>query len=513
MNIKNKFYRFGISCCAVYLLLVSGSAGALAEQSDGFFVKDNPGALVTLKDVGIRLPGDTGEITFYGKNQTRLYVWDYFASVTDNDYAHAANKLLLGTKWSNEWFDAHAAFQYTEVQFLPSGVSAGAGTGSLYRVNGDGTNDPHGTYLKYLSLDVKDIWDIGLTGSVGRFDYSNAGNYQSSSKKIEWVKSKRVSERVLGGFGWSEFERSFDGVKLNEDMENLHLSFAAFSPTQGGFEERAGRGIDGIDVLATEVTLKENPLIPNSELQFFYYHYDDSRLISTASVRRDNTGRSIGALSEQNITMDFFGGHLIGTVDAGPGQFDYLLWGGYQSGEWYELDHQAYTFVAEAGYQFKDLPWTPWIRGGYNVGSGDNDPSDGDHETFFQMLPTARLYSWSLLYNMMNTEDTFLMLILKPFKNVVVRSDIHWVSLDESADRWYLGSGPTSLNNIGGYASRASSGNDLGTLFDVGVWWNINPDVIISAYYGYFSGEEVVENFFTTQKHNNFAYMDLTVKF
>lgn len=497
----------------VGLLTAAYSRDSFAEQADGFFIKENAGVLTTLKDIGIHLPGDLGDVSFYGSNRTRAYLWDYFSSSTDNDYMHAANRLTLGTKWQNEWFGVHTAFQYTELQFLPSGISAGAGTGSLYRANGDGTNDPHGTYLKYLSLDVNDVFDIGLTGSVGRFDYANAGNYKSSSKKIQWVKSKRVSERVLGGFGWSEFERSFDGAKLNQEAENYHLSVATFSPTQGGFEERSGRGIDAIDVVATEFTLKKNPLISNSELQFFHYHYDDSRLITDGTARRDNTGRSIAAFDEQNILMDFMGGHVIGTIDAGPGQFDYLLWGGYEFGEWFELDHQAYSWVAEVGYQFNDLPWTPWIRAGYNMGSGDDNPGDGDHETFFQMLPTARLYSSSLLYNMMNNEDAFLMLILKPCKSVTLRSDIHWVGLNADADRWYLGAGPTSLNNAGGYATRSSSGDELGTLLDIGVWWNVNSDVTLSAYYGHFFGGEVVENFYTTDTDTDFAYIDVTVNF
>jgi len=45
--------------------------------------------------------------------------------------------------------------------------------------------------------------------------------------------------------------------------------------------------------------------------------------------------------------------------------------------------------MAEAGWQApaKTL-WKPWFRAGVAYGSGDNDPKDGKHGTFFQILPT-----------------------------------------------------------------------------------------------------------------------------
>jgi len=44
----------------------------------------------------------------------------------------------------------------------------------------------------------------------------------------------------------------------------------------------------------------------------------------------------------------------------------------------------------EGGYQPKILPaLKPWLRGGYYYGSGDGNPNDNRHGTFFQILPTA----------------------------------------------------------------------------------------------------------------------------
>ena len=45
----------------------------------------------------------------------------------------------------------------------------------------------------------------------------------------------------------------------------------------------------------------------------------------------------------------------------------------------------------EGGFQPRILRrLKPWLRAGYYYGTGDNNPSDNKHGTFFQILPTAR---------------------------------------------------------------------------------------------------------------------------
>lgn len=74
---------------------------------------------------------------------------------------------------------------------------------------------------------------------------------------------------------------------------------------------------------------------------------------------------------------------------------------------------------------------------GYGRGSGDDDPNDQDHDTFFQIVPTARLYALTTFYSLMNTEDAFVQLILRPTAGVVWRTDFHNLRLTETRDLWY----------------------------------------------------------------------------
>ncbi|MBI3315432.1 MAG: alginate export family protein [Candidatus Omnitrophica bacterium] len=458
---------------------------------------------------------DLGKISFYGQERLRWYLWDYFESEPfDNRYDHFASQLRLGSRLDNPILKAHVAWQYATVWNLPAGASAGAGSGALYFSNGTAEADTHGTYLKYLEVQSKEIAGTGLSVGGGRMNYSSGNQYAAESGKIQWLKSNRIAERLIGGFGWSEYQRSFDGGYAGWDGKKLNLQITGMNPTQGGFDENAKHTLYDIDLLASELTIKKGALFPDAELQLFYYGYADSREMTAATSRRDNTGRTVPAGVEYDIDVRMIGGHLAGAAELGGGTVDYLVWGGYQYGDWFELDHTAYALVTEAGYQWKNVPWTPWIRGGYNLGSGDSDLEDGDHGTFYQMLPTGRQYSFSILYNMMNTQDAFVSLILKPSDSLSVRSEVHWVDLSESADHWYVGSGEITDGSAVGYSVRSGSGEDnLGTLLDVGVSYKICPQAALYVYYGHFFGSDVVERFYNKKRDSDFFYTELTINF
>ncbi len=497
----------------------------LEAKEAGFSLKRENMGIPTLKDIRLTLPADWGSVSFWGRDRLRLESWDYFSSANDNDYTFLANQLRLGSRWVHDIFNVNAAWQYTHHSNLPTTTSAGAGSGSLYFSNSRDRNS-HGQTIKYLNLEIKQTrkllaplfgdqkWLRGVTETIGRFNYSSGNEMKSSDKKIEWLKNMRIGDRVIGGFEWSHYGRSFDGVKVTREDDLSHVQIVGFSPTQGGFEERAHQSIKDIDLLAVEANIKKDRLIPGMEEQFFYYGYDDHRNIAATTTRLDNTGRSVTAGLASDLELHTFGGHAVGSYKLGPGVWDVLGWGAWQSGDWFELDHSAYAYALESGYQLTQVPWTPWLRAGWNVGSGDSNAADGEHGTFYQMLPTARLYSFSILYNMLNTEDAFLSLILKPKDTLTLRTEFHVLDLSEQADRWYLGSGAIHDNVLDDFAARTSNGqSDLGEMLDATLIWNVNPDVTVMAYYGHFFGGDVVKNFFTTDRSNDLAFLELTVNF
>ena len=158
-------------------------------------------------------------------------------------------------------------------------------------------------------------------------------------------------------------------------------------------------------------------------------------------------------MDHQNIRIGTYGGDFITAIPAGPGQIDLLGWGVLQNGQWGYLNQHSGAYTVEGGYQLTHVASTPWLRGGWYRGTGDNNPNDTKHGTFVELLPTPRGYARFPIYNLMNLEDGFVQLIDRPNPKWELRSDLHWLQLTSPHDLWYQGGGPFD-NKVAGYTGR-----------------------------------------------------------
>ena len=134
-------------------------------------------------------------------------------------------------------------------------------------------------------------------------------------------------------------------------------------------------------------------------------------------LKTDNRPTPVRTADTANINIGTFGGHYIHTIETRAGQLDALAWVALQTGSWGNLNQGAGAFAAEAGWQPRFLArLKPWFRGGYDYGSGDKNAGDSTHGTFFQVLPTPRVYARFPFFNMMNNRDVFGELQLRPQK-------------------------------------------------------------------------------------------------
>jgi hypothetical protein len=152
----------------------------------------------------------------------------------------------------------------------------------------------------------------------------------------------------------------------------------------------------------------------------------------------------------------------------------------------------------------------PWLRAGYFYGSGDSNPNDNRHETFFQVLPTPRPYARFPFFNLMNNEDSFVEVILSPGTKWTVRADAHQLRLAERADLWYSGGGAYQPQTFG-YTGRPSNGHSgLADLYDVSAEYTLNPKTTIYAYFGAALGGSVIEPIYPRDKNASLWYVELT---
>jgi hypothetical protein len=153
-----------------------------------------------------------------------------------------------------------------------------------------------------------------------------------------------------------------------------------------------------------------------------------------------------------------------------------------------------------------------WIRSGWNYGSGDGNASDAMHGTFFQVLPTPRVYARLPFFNMMNTSDVFGEALVRPVKTVTIRGDVHTLRLADANDLWYQGGGAFQPSTFG-YAGRPSNGlTPLATLTDVGADVVLSRRTMVSGYFGLAAGGAVTDAIYGGGA-TRFAYVELLLKF
>jgi hypothetical protein len=387
-------------------------------------------------------------------------------------------------------------------------ISSGPlGAGAVYFAHA-GRSDSRQVYLRYLNLSLKDLAP-GLTVQAGRMAYASGAETASGDAKIEVVKRQRVDARLVGEFDWSLYQRAYDGVRVDFARPRWGLTAVGFQPTQGGFEDAAGLMMKDVAVFGTSVGLRPGAPIPRMQLQGFVLRYLDHRSVA---ARADNSGRTAGAV---DLAIDTFGATLVGASPIRDGrQWDGMLWVAGQSGSWYDQSHRAFSLAAEAGYQWMTSSWRPWLRGGFLHASGDDDPADDRHGTFFQMLPTVRRYAQNASYSQMNNTDLFAQALLRPMPALGVRVDVHRVGLASARDMWYFGSGATQSRGMAfGYSTRPSNGaTDLATVAEASADYAVSPRWSVNGYIGVANGGQVVRRAFAGSTMT-FAYLENVLQF
>src|SRR5690606_31341497 len=221
----------------------------------------------------------------------------------------------------------------------------------------------------------------------------------ASERDLASLRRFRLDARLIGGFDWSFYRRRFDGARLSADRSNWYASAAFVAPTQGGFEESANLTMKRLQVVSGAAGWRHRwgqAAVGRGETQVFAHQYRD---------RRHVTGRpdlSRRPATSVDVTVPVVGASHLGVAPLGSRRADWLIWGAVQGGDWYGDRHRAWSIALESGHQWRESPMRPWIRAGLSHASGDDDPSDDRHGTFFPMLPTMRLYAQSVVYAQMN---------------------------------------------------------------------------------------------------------------
>lgn len=460
-----------------------------------------------------------GPFAVSGSWRVRMEAYDWFdAPPFTNDYAFVHSILRVNFGLQRKSWEANLEVAQPSVLGAPDDAIAPGPRGALglganyYAANGASRNSayvfPSKLYLRFEGFGG----DSANRLTIGRFEFIEGTEPGATDKTLAALKTMRIAHRLIGNFAFSVTGRSEDGVHLSLiGRSNSNFTFAAARPTRGVFQ------VDGLGEL--DVTWEYGAFTKPftfgkgaGELRVFGLGYQDVRAI-TKTDNRPAPVRS-GADRFENINIGSYGLHYLHVINSkSGGKWDFLLWGVGQAGQWGFQRHRAGAGAIELGWQPYSKALKPWFRVGYNVGTGDGNPNDNEHNTFSQLLPTPRLYARYPLYDMQNMQDTSATVIVRPGTKWNIRSEFHNLALASRNDLWYQGGGAFQPRTFG-YVGRPSNGRrGFANLWDISADYQVTSKFGVGLYFANVWGQGVIRSNYPAGSASQFGYAEFTYRF
>ncbi|MGA7859028.1 MAG: alginate export family protein [Terracidiphilus sp.] len=447
-------------------------------------------------------------VSVFANERVRVDAWQWFAAPPNsNSYGYVESLLRLGIaqhihRWDWQLELAQPAlFDLPSNAISPVAAQGQLGLGGTYYAAGVNSY-PAAAFFKQ-GFARYHFGEKGKDLRLGRIEFFEGMETQPKNTTIKWLQVNRIQQRLIGNFGFTNAQRSFDGADAHFGAGDWNITAAAGRADQGVFNMN---GNPELNVDFQYLALTRSDWKQHLLWRAFGAGYHDGR---TGLTKTDNRALAVRATDHENIRIGTYGGDLLAAIPAGPGQFDFLFWGALQNGRWGSQSDSANAVAVEGGYQIGKQSRAPWLRGGWFRSSGDNNATDGTHNTFFQMLPTPRVYARMPFYNLMNNTDEFVQLIDKPAKNLALRSDLHWIQLTSAHDLWYQGGGAFD-NKVFGFVGRPANGfSSLASVPDISADWRASKDLNVTFYYAYSQGKSVVAAIYPTDHNAQFGCVEL----
>jgi len=437
---------------------------------------------------GFGIPGEPGSLDFR----------DSGADVK-NDYLMERIRIRAGytDKWWSTLVEGRSSFVQGDERFAYFAAPLPAGT-----VNRKGEGPESDTIdLHQAFVTVGNHKEFPISAKIGRQELSYG------------------EERLVGAFGWNNIGRVFDAGKLRWQNEWF-----------------------GADFFASRVVIPEDDRFNvNNDYDWFSGIYATStkvpkHLLDVYFFARNANAQAIAAepspQAPQPSARDIYTfGARLKSKPGELGNWDYMFDAAGQLGNFQDrrlagtprLDHEAWMFVANGGYTFNDSWGKPRLALEYAYGSGDSDPTDGDHETFENLFPTNhKFYGYMDFVSLQNIHNVRGIIQLKPHSRVSLAVEAHGFWLADTSDNFYnVGGAPrggvaaTPLGN--GYGINPDFDSYVGAEIDFIAGWAVTRYAQLEAGYGHFFVGDYIESSLSAATHGStdadYFYVQLNVNF
>jgi len=430
----------------------------LREQNPSLTNWDFGGSVRARYEVkdGFGIPGVPGSIDFRDDGTD-----------VSNDYWTERLRYRVGYKdtWWSALVEGRSSFAQSDERWAYFASPTPAGT-----VNREGKGPESDTVdLHQAFFTVGNPKEFPVTAKIGRQELTYG------------------DERLVGAFAWNNIGRVFDTAKVRwqNDWFGVDLfTGCVVIPEDNKFNvDNDHDWLSGVYANFLKV--------PKHLLDLYFFSRNaDSKAISAGSSPQ----------APQPSARDIYTfGFRLKSKPAELGNWDYSLESAYQFGNLEDrrlrgtprLEHDAWMAVATGGYTFKDVWGKPRLGLEYCYGSGDDDPTDGDHGTFENLYPTNhKFYGYMDFVSLQNIHDVRAICTLKPQSKLALNLEGHGFWLADTSDNFYTvggaprgGTGPTPGNNYG-----VNPGYDafLGIEVDVVASYAITRYAQLEAGYGHF---------------------------
>lgn len=339
----------------------------------------------------------------------------------------------------------------------------------LWGEEGSPVGDLEGVDIHQAFVDYENVFGHDWTFRVGR-------------QELQYG-----DQRLVSPLDWHPVGRAFDGVRTWWRGETFQLDLFAMNVVEGspiaGGEAGDDHYFAGVYFHYTGIERHE------IDLYLFYRGFDTGIFIS-------ETG-SLGDLDDVTIGLRFKGK---------TEGFDYALEIVFQTGERSSDDVTAYAWSLLAGYTF-DSDWKFRIGAEWTFASGDDDPTDGDYETFDPLFPFGHAYQGFLdIFAWRNGHDFAVKVSAKPTADLWMEVAVHAFLLDSDTDAWY-GAAGTPIRRVGGGVS-----NEVGYELDIHAKYQLDEATALWFGYSHFFAGDYVEDT-GDSPDTDWIYFQMTVNF
>jgi hypothetical protein len=458
-------------------------------------------------------PHKLGPLTISVNWRFRTEAWDWFQPRTGQpaySFDHSLLKIAVGQNTEKlEWLleGAQDSILNLPTGAILPGLSGQLGLGAGYfAANSNGQNNANG-FVRQAFVGFTLPYSGKL--KLGRFKFVDGMEVTPTDASLATLINTRITRRLITDSVWTAVGRSFDGAQLSFNAGGNNLTFLGARSTQGVLQ------IDSLGEIAADffygaftVPVKTNKSA--GELRIFSMGYVDER---GSVLKADNRPLAVRSADTSHIRLGTYGAdyaHVFNTLN--HGKYDFFLWGAIQNGSWGVQAQHAGSFVGELGWQPELQVLHPWFRLGYSYGSGDSNPNDGRHTTFFQPI-LERDYARFPFFNTMNNENFYGISTFRLPHSFVVRSELHALRLVSAQDLWYSGAGAFQPKTFG-LSGRSSGGSrSLANFWDVSLDVPLRHGFGITTYFANAWGKGVISNIYPGGTNARFGYVETNYHF